>query len=852
MTKKTAVVDVEDGAVGSTMECYARVERLIYPKTSFDKMEYGQRGIVALYTEDVLKGKLPEEMNHSFIRDKIDGHFVATGRLPQLDFGRIYFFRGTLIEHDRYGLQYKIDEFHRVYELKEEETEIFVRAIFSDYLAEKLLTTFKDPLLPLKEKDIVSLIAIPGIGQTTAEKMIQTYEENFEKGTAYVQLAEYGLTPTMIDRMQKSLKSIDTILYVLQNDPYSLIDMVDGIGWEKADAIAANSGNFGPCDPKRVRAYIKYFLRECAEDYGHSWVDLDFLVTGIKTKIPNIVDADLQMMLRLWIKDTPTSKAWLYYEPETRRIGLNYYRQVEQRIARHLIRLQHTNAKVYSNEEINQGIAETEAELGFEYTDEQRAAIQLCLTEGVAVISGSAGTGKTTIMRAVTHILKGDNAAFAQCSLSGKASSNLTEVTGELGMTIHRLLAYNPATGQFNYNQTHPLPYNVIIVDELSLIGGELFLQLIEAIRNGSKLICLGDEKQLESIGMANLLKDCINSHYLPARRLIKIHRQAAKSGIITESLRASAGEQIVSHTPGVEVRGELQDFKIVSSTEPAPVADSFIEEYKKLFFEKRIPVQDIMGVVPMRIKGDVSCFVLNKKIQEFVNPNFIDPRTNEFTKAEMVVTKDKEEYILREGDKILVVQNCYDTVEYSAEREEYRENNPREHIDEPPIPIFNGNTGFIELINKKRGYLVIKLAQGAVKVPFSLLSSIELGYVLTCHKSQGSGVPYVICGLTMQAYALLSKEWIYTALTRAKKYCVLCTQITAARQAVTVSRVSIKHTWLQELISNYELQYREDKTFSIPDPEDKLSAYIGRSPELEEAFEKAAKIKEQENTVNE
>lgn len=834
MAKKEKIqIDIEDGAVGSEIECYVRVENVRYPKKNLEDIEYGENGIIKLFSEDVIKGKFPEQLvMPSFFSksDKIEAHFIAKGRLPKLDLTSIYYFKGVLVEDPRFGLQYTIEEFHKVYNLKAEETEIFLRAIYSEHRAQLLIDNFIDPLLPLKEGDINSLTAIPGIGYATAEAMIKTYQDNFETGTSYVQLAEFGLTPGMINTLQKSFKSVDTILYVLQNDPYCLIDIVDGVGWKKADAIAANSGYIELTGEKRVKAYVKFFLKECANNYGHSWVDLNYLITAVQTEMPELQIEDLLNMLRSWKEDTEDGrKAWLYYDRESNRIGLNYYRQVEERLAKQFIRLKHENAKVYSNEEIEKGIAKAEENLGFQYTEEQREAIKNCLTNGVTIISGSAGVGKTSIMKAVVQVLKDDNRVFYQCSLSGKASSNLTEVTGEEGMTIHRLLSYLPDRGYFFHNAEKPIPADAIIVDELSLIGGELFLNLLEALPKNCRLICLGDEKQLESIGMANLLKDCINAHVLPAQRLIKIHRQAAKSGIITESLRASAQEQIVTHTPGVDIRGELQDFKIISSIESQDVADNFVEEYRRLHFDEHISVQDIMGVSPLRDKTNISCLALNKRIQALINPI---PKI-----TDVHVGSEDKGYILREKDKILVIKNNYQTVNADAVVDDPK--------NAPKIPIYNGNTGFIDEINKEQGYLVIRLLQGRVKIPFNEVSYIELGYVITAHKSQGSGSPYVIVALTMQAYSLLSKEWIYTALTRAKKYCTLCTQISAARQAVTISRVQIKHTWLQELLIEYEKGYQTTKVVPIYDWKDKLTNYIGRSKEIQIAYDKAEKKRE-------
>ena len=300
----------------------------------------------------------------------------------------------------------------------------------------------------------------------------------------------------------------------------------------------------------------------------------------------------------------------------------------------------------------------------------------------------------------------------------------------------------------------------------------------------------------MEAIGSANLLKDCIGSGVIPYTCLSKIHRQAARSGIITESLRASAGEKLVSLEPVDEVRGYLKDLHIVTYSDSVLSQSKVLEEFNRLYKDHNISVKDISIVVPMRTRGEISCLALNNKIQSIVNGI---PSEQDY-----VVNSKDGGYILRPLDKILITRN-----HYQAGKDAKGE----------LVPIFNGNTGYIVSIDKESETMVVDLIQqGRIEIAREYWGDIELGYALTCHKMQGSSSPYVIVGIDMAAYTLLSKEWLYTSLTRAKKYCSLVGQITAIRKASTISRVIIKQTWLKEFLNEmeYEKTWTNERPYNI------------------------------------
>lgn len=807
MASKTIPTKESPYLLGETMKGTLKLVRVLFPRKQLSEIIPGEFGILIMEVQSVEEGAVPTEiaMGTSVIKPLI----TIKGSIPAVEYETLYNFAGTLIEDARFGLQYTIEKLERPFSFEtDDQKDLFLRTIFGDSKTDLLYDALPDPMDVLEREDIDALVKVKGIGRKTAEKLLARFRSKIGDSSGLVQLQEYGLTPNMIVKLQEIFHSVDTILYLLQNNPYALIDLVEGISWITADKLALNSG-YNPISGKRIAAYTQYYLKDMAQSEGHSYISLDELVGAIYSIAPKIDEDDLRNMLHAWIQD-----GWLYYEAETRRIGLTYYRKLEEQITLELMRLQHSKTRTYTEEEVNRAISEAEAEYGIEYTDEQRSGIDVCLKNNVSIVSGAAGVGKSTVVAPLVRLFKQKQIPFAQCSLSGKAASNLSDITGEEGYTIHRLLSYDGLTGNFLYNKQNNVPYGVIILDELSLVGGEIFLKLLQAIPSGSSLIMLGDPNQLEAIGLTNLLKDCLDSCVIPSAKLTKIHRQAARSGIITESLRVSAGENIVSFEPIEETRGVLKDLKIKTYLESGESQRAVFNEYKKLVDEGVYP-DDITVVVPMRTRGDISCFELNGMIQEYINPG------NNFLRGVTISTKEGG-YILREGDRVLVTKNNYRTQNLSGDI----------------VPVYNGNIGKIRTIDAQAGNIVVRFRQqGDIVVPREFWRTLELGYAITCHKFQGSASPYVIVGLDMSAYTLLSKEWLYTALTRARKYCVLVGQINAIRKSVKISRVTVKRTWLQELLIYATRAILEDKPISF-NFVDNINTYWWTPQELQRAME--------------
>lgn len=393
--------------------------------------------------------------------------------------------------------------------------------------------------------------------------------------------------------------------------------------------------------------------------------------------------------------------------------------------------------------------------------------------------------GKSATVAGVLAVLN-NKYSFAQTALSGRAASKLQEVTGQEGSTIHRLLGIDQSTGKFLHNKEYPLDSDIIILDEISLVGGSIFYSLLKAIPTGSKLIMLGDDGQLESIGSLNIAKDLINSKYISHITLTKTHRQAEKSAIITESKKVRQGQQIIDKAfNGIEVRGEKQDLELNIYDDKSLTKERVIDYFKKGLVVTNNNIKEVQIIVPMKERGDACVYNLNKLAQKIYNPS------ND-NKNEIVIGTKESQYILREGDKVLNTKNNYKTV----------------NEDGYEAPIFNGQIGIITDINIADGIISVKFPyvnKRDILLPREAWSSLILGYACTCHKLQGDSSKYVIIGLDYSSYKLLSKQWVYTAITRAEQYCVLCAENNALRYAINQDKVGQKNTFLKEFLDSFK-----------------------------------------------
>ncbi len=575
----------------------------------------------------------------------------------------------------------------------------------------------------------------------------------------------------MIERLLDTYKSADLVIQKVKENPYTLCE-VNGIGWKTADRIAL-AGGMGEYSTSRIESFILHYLNVQGMD-GYSYIEPEELMGAIIEAIGEEVP-DLSIT-----ESIHNLKNKLWWNEEKTKIGLSKYRRLEERIGEELIRLlkSPSNFKYDGWQDI---IKHKEHQQGWSYTNQQIEGIKTVLENQVTVVHGLAGTGKSTIVDGILAVLKGYS--FAQCALSGRASARMAEITKKEGFTIHRLLKYpcidQGAKQMFFYHDENKLPYDVIIIDEISMIDGYIFYYLIRAIKNGAKVIILGDVGQLESIGCLNIAADLIKSEIIPTVHLTEIHRQAQSSAIITESIKVRTGSQLVSKDwVGTELRGKLQDLLIDCYSDKSNTFYK-IMQYFATELEKIDNIMDLQIIVPVKDIGNACTWNINIAVQEIYNP--YDPDKNEI---DVFYSKDKIA-TLRVGDKVINTQNNYDV--FLAE-------------DCRKTSVFNGNMGIITEISDS--HMVVDFIDiGKVYIPKKYFKRIELGYAITVHKSQGSQFSRLIVGIDFYSYSLLTKELLYTALTRAQENCILVAENSALRYAASREGVKYKKTHLVEVL---------------------------------------------------
>ena len=781
--------DDPDTMVGTVLIATVKVEKVLFPKEDISSGDFTYHCFIGIL-EEVMGGGVPIVM----VQPSRDGeHFSVrfTGKCPRLEIGKEYDIKGKLVEGTgKYKGTFSFDvlEIESILEMDKMENLVkFVDYAFTPKQKEKLLASGLPLITIFETENAEALMSIPGFGEKNVKGLFERYKQSKRYGAAYVKLhAEFGLTNAMIHRIMDAYHSGDRAIGIIKENPYTLIQDVRGIGWSIADGIAYKLG-IADEDPRRIKAYILYFLENQAQTGGHTWVTNGELVEGVYGVAPTIESTVVVQCVQDLIQEER-----LYYESERRRIGLMKYRYIETQIAMELKRLQ--SCPILSWVDKEKVIRNVEKSVGFEYSDEQRRAIDMVLGSKVSLVTGLAGTGKTSSMLPLKKIFDKNKLKVGLCALSGKASLNLSNVVGIKGKTIHKLLGKKVDGRESAYGPFNPLPYDVIILDETSMVGEELFLELISAIKDGAILVMLGDTAQLEPIDVGGVLHDMVNSGQIPYIELTKIHRQGLKSAIITEAHAVRNKKSIMRYGfSGRETRGELQDLTIESAEDAKGCAKNILNEFVSIWEGKKIPTEDILIVAAKRSIGSASCYALNQEVQKICNPPAMGKK--EYT---IGYTENGTYYetTYRIGDRIIVNENMYQT----------------KTVDDKTEPVFNGNIGTILSIETKRSKsgeedipeFVVSFLQGDIVLSgFQAIRGIGLGYAITCHKAQGSGYPYVLVAVDPTAYVLMTKEWLYTAITRAKKYCYLTGTQSIIEHACKTTQVYSKRTWLSELIIN-------------------------------------------------
>ena len=758
------------------------LDRIIYPKYS----KKVQSGDFAIFSMRITK----------WIDNKIDEieTIKLKGTTCTLEYGTTYKVFCKLAEtHEIYGDTYGLIYISKCIDIssKDKQKE-FLKNVLNETLVEKLFDEYDDVIKLLENRDVESLMKIKGIGNQVALRMIDEYEESKDYSSIYMELGQLGFTHTFIKKLVDFYKSPDTVIDIVKNNPYDLL-RVEGIGFKKADEVACKVG-ITQYDIRRIKGFLLYYLNDQGEA-GRSYLNYQDLMKALYDTLgfvpEEIINATAKQMI--------DNKDVVVLDNGSK-IALKKFYDLEKNIMNELFRLQIGLVKVVENDSnkvnsihddyipksFNIGNWETitenvEEKQGFMFTDEQRAAIKLSLDNHVMALTGGAGVGKTSTANGICSLYSGYS--ILACALSGKASVRITEATGLPASTIHRALGYQ--NGEFMFNKENKLAVDIVLIDEATMINGTLFLSLLEAIPTGAKVIIMGDVQQLTPIGNCQVFADILDSNVLPVVKLSKPHRQALRSGIIPTSIKIANQQQIFDgNYTGNAIIGELEDMEldISGKRNDESISDKIIKHFQ-VELEKFHDIMEVQICVPMRLRGELSCYNLNSKIQSIYNPKLTN--CNEI---EIFLEKKKDEakkYIIRAGDKVINIKNNYKCINSEGDT----------------TPVFNGNMGIVKEIEKNGMCTIDFIGVGEVLFTKSDCKNLELGYACTVHKLQGSGFCSTIVGLDNSSYIMNNSELLYTAITRAKKYCVLIANNYAVVKSIQTKEVKTKQTFLKDML---------------------------------------------------
>ena len=713
-------------------------------------MDYRNVNYVEGFVENIVFRN--EDNGYTVFDIKYKGeHVTCVGSISYINAGEFITANGEFVQHAIYDMQFSI----KSYEFKTPDDEKSVRRYLSsgaikgigEKMAERIVNTFKEDTFRIMEEEPERLAEIKGISMTKAMDIAAQLVDKRDMRKAMIFLQDYGINMNLANKIYSHYGQ--NIYTIIKQNPYKLADDIDGIGFKIADDIAVKVGIRVDSD-FRIKSGIFYILQQ-ASMQGHIYLPMEELEVGVKglllIDIPDIEKfiMDLVIDKRLVVKITPDGTKNVY-------AAIYYY--MELSVAKRLTDLEVHTAE--NEEYFEKRIAEIEKNTKIELDDIQKTAVKTAVENGLMVITGGPGTGKTTTINTIIKYFELEGYEIRLAAPTGRAAKRMTETSGYEAQTIHRMLEISGGISDdnsdrasqgmhFERDESNPLETDVIIVDEMSMVEINIMNSLLKAVAIGTKLILVGDVDQLPSVGPGNVLKDIINSGCIPVVKLEKIFRQAAESEIVINAHKINKGEHVV-------LNKYSRDFLFVRRDS----ADAIIAAMCTLIKSKlpgyvNADINDIQILTPSR-KSAVGVERLNRIMQDFLNPADV-------TKME----KTFGDVTFREGDKVMQIKNNYQM--------EWEKKSRYGITYESGTGIYNGDTGVIEEINTFAERIIVKFEdEKYVSYEFKQLDELELAYAITIHKSQGSEYPAVIIPMFTGPRMLMTKNLLYTAVTRAKK----------------------------------------------------------------------------------
>lgn len=726
-------------------------------------------------------------VDHIVFRNTDNGYTVMTvvskgdevtcvGMLQYIGDGELIEAQGHYMEHATYGRQFQIES----YEIKAPEDAMAIERYLGSgaikgigvALAARIVRRFKDDTFRIIEEEPERLAEIKGISEKKAREISEQVEEKRDMRKAMIFLQKYGISTTLGVKIYKEYGQ--NLYQIIQENPYKMADDIDGVGFRIADEIASKVGIHTDSD-FRIKSGILYSLLQASQE-GHVYLPKEILfqrageLLGIA---PDLMDKHLMDMAvdRKVILKEADGKLLVYS-------ASFYYLELNTAKMLHDLNI----SSVVSEEKILSRISTIEQENETELDEMQRSAVTEAVRNGLLIITGGPGTGKTTTINALIDYFETEGLQIFLAAPTGRAAKRMTEATGYEAQTIHRLLELSGAMEeragrvQFERNAQNPLEADVIIIDEMSMVDIHLIYALLSAITVGTRLILVGDVNQLPSVGPGSVLKDVIDSGCFPVVRLTKIFRQASESDIVVNAHKINQGEKVV-------LDNKSMDFFFLQRNDANVIISVVLT-----LIQKKLPkfvdasMFDIQVMTPMR-KGLLGVERLNGILQQYLNPP-------EKSKNE----REHGDGLFREGDKVMQIKNNYQ-IQWEKRG---RYGIPIEKGD----GVFNGDMGIVREINTFSELLTVEFDDCRfVEYSFKQLDELELAYAITIHKAQGSEYPAVVIPLLNGPRMLMNRNLLYTAVTRARKCVTLVGSPNTFYQMVDNEFEQKRYTTLKERI---------------------------------------------------
>jgi len=681
------------------------------------------------------------------IDSSINGLVTATGYMPYLSEGEKISVTGSWTIHPDYGEQFQVSTYETI--LPTDEDSIY------DYLssgviygikeatAKKIVEHFGCDSLSVMLTDPVRLSEIKGISKARAEKIGKSYLEVQSMQSIILFCRQYNLSTNLAVKIHRALGS-DAVKIVNEN-PYILAESIEGISFKTSDTIALLRG-CAKNSPLRIRSGIKSILLSSAYNFGHTYLPVSVLIEETAKHLEIEKEDILSVLEALNISGEIYLDKILGEEVCYLKGFFESERYVTSRIASLSSHIPDCNL---TDDEINNVISNVENEENILLDEIQKKAVYESAKNGAIVITGGPGTGKTTTINTIIQVLSSMNLSIALAAPTGRAAKRMSQITGLEAKTIHRLLCVQPSEDdmsvRFTHNESNPLPFDVIILDEVSMVDIQLMNSFLRAVKKGARIIFSGDSDQLPSVGPGNVLRDICESGILPIIRLKHIFRQAQESLIVMNAHKINDGIM-----PEIAIRDNDFFFMKRSSTESVAttICDLFRNRLPNSY--KINPVSSIQVLCPSK-KGVAGSINLNRMLQDYINPYNITKQEYSYGKT-----------VFRVGDKVMQVKNNYDLPWYKD-------------TGEKGTGIFNGDMGIIESISLKDRQINI-IFDDDKHTDYSLydLENLDLAYAITVHKSQGSEFPFIIIPICRFAPMLMCRNLLYTAVTRAKNMVIM------------------------------------------------------------------------------